>query len=112
MICAALAGGTSSPHFCTACTDMPSAIARYRAPPNFSIASFFFTLTTFPIELSCQLVAQEKDAMQDPTLCEIEERAAIMEYDGKMSRVQAEQETARLYGFRDWAELLRKVKDA
>ena len=47
--------------------------------------------------------------MQAPTRCEIEERAAIMEYDGKMSRVQAEQETARLYGARVWSELLRRA---
>lgn len=45
-----------------------------------------------------------------PDRDEIEERAAIMEFDGKMSRVQAEQETARLYGYRDWAELLRSVE--
>lgn len=44
-----------------------------------------------------------------PTRYEIEERAAIMEYLGRMSRVQAEQETAHLYGARDWAELLRKA---
>ena len=49
-------------------------------------------------------------AMQPPTRCEVEERAAIMEYDGRMSRVQAEQETARLYRCKDWAELLRKCR--
>jgi len=48
--------------------------------------------------------------MQAPTRCEIEERAAIMEYLGKMSRVQAEQETARLYKCKDWAELLRRCQ--
>ena len=48
--------------------------------------------------------------MQAPTRCEIEERAAIMEYLGRMSRVEAEQETARLYGCKDWAELLKRIE--
>lgn len=41
-----------------------------------------------------------------PDSGEVDERAAIMEYMGHMTRVQAESETARLYGFPDWRSLV------
>lgn len=69
-------------------------------------------LTTFPYALTLTtMVARERTTTQPPpTRCDIEERAAIMEYLGLMSRVQAEQETARLYGCRDWAKLLKECQ--
>lgn len=43
------------------------------------------------------------------TLCEVEERAAIREYDGCMTRAQAELLTARGYGAKTWQELIDRI---
>lgn len=34
---------------------------------------------------------------------QVEERAAIMEYDGGLSRQDAQEQAARAHGFKDWA---------
>lgn len=39
---------------------------------------------------------------QAPDPYDIEERAAIMEFEGGLTREEAEAETARLYGFYNW----------
>ena len=44
----------------------------------------------------------------------IEERAAIMEYDGGLTRKEAENAAARLHGYTDWREYCEfrdRVKD-
>ena len=38
---------------------------------------------------------------------ELEERAAIMEYEGGLPRHIAEKEAARAYGFQSWKEAIR-----
>lgn len=39
-------------------------------------------------------------------LDDAEERAAIMEYDGGMTRAKAEQATAELRGYKSWKEMM------
>ena len=46
------------------------------------------------------------------TLCQAEERAAIREYCGGMSRREAEGLTARDYGVTSWQELMEGLKNA
>lgn len=41
----------------------------------------------------------------------IEERAAIMEYDGGMTRTDAQEKSARAHGFATWAEYVEKTQD-
>lgn len=41
----------------------------------------------------------------------IEERAAIMEYDGGLTRTKAQDEAARLHGFKDWDDYERTTND-
>lgn len=43
------------------------------------------------------------------TLCEVEERAAIREYDGGMTRAEAEGLTARDNGCKTWQELVDRI---
>lgn len=40
------------------------------------------------------------------------ERVAIREYDGGMSRGEAENVTAREMGYQDWDDMKRRIKDA
>ena len=47
--------------------------------------------------------------MMHLTLCEVEERAAIREYDGGMTRAQAEGLTARDNGCKTWQELIDRI---
>lgn len=53
-----------------------------------------------------------EDIYNDPKLLDdlFEERAAILEYDGGLSRYQAEQKAAQAYGFKNKDDLKRKVQ--
>ncbi len=43
---------------------------------------------------------------------QIEERAAIIEFDAGMSRAEAELNAARLHGFNTWAEAIAATQPA
>lgn len=47
---------------------------------------------------------------QRPDRQEVEERVAIMEYDGGLPRAKAEEETAKRYGCATWRELMERTK--
>ena len=54
-----------------------------------------------PQKMRSRLLLTMRDAnLKD----DVEERAAIMEYDGGLSRTDAQDQAARAHGFKDWAD--------